>query len=148
MNKNIKFAFALSQANTFENCHFGEAEKYVIYEWSGNDIIWQKELINDTIKEDETQEHGSKKKGLAIIELLQKENVNVLVSRQFGRNIKMVNQHFIPVIIAKETPETALEALKKHIRWIDDELHSSKDGFKLFTIKTGILKTIITKTDK
>lgn len=120
----------------------------MIYEWNGTEITWLKEVLNAAISDDEISEHGSKKKGLTIIEQLKKEDTKTLVSRQFGRNIKMINQHFIPVIIDKETPKDALEALSKHMRWIEDELNSNKDEFKLFTIKTGILKTVINKTSK
>jgi hypothetical protein len=57
----------------------------------------------------------------------------------------MVNRLFIPVIVNSETPDEVLSILKKHIRWIEDELTSKTEEYKLFTLKNGILKTIIKK---
>ncbi len=142
---NIKFAFAVNQTNKFEATHFGDAYKYLIFKWDGEDVLLQNELINKYKTFDESQEHGLKKKGKAIIELLQKEDVQVLGSKQFGPNIKMVNRFFIPVIIYNETIDEVKVTLSKHIHWIEDELRRSNElnGFKLFTISKGILKTII-----
>jgi hypothetical protein len=55
----------------------------------------------------------------------------------------MVNTSFIPVIVSSETPEEVILAVKKHIKWIEDELTNRPVGFNLFTIKNGILKTAI-----
>jgi hypothetical protein len=55
----------------------------------------------------------------------------------------MVNTSFIPVIVSSETPEEVKLAVKKHIKWLEDELINRPEEFKLFTIKNGILKTEI-----
>ena len=64
--------------------------------------------------------------GDAIIKLLKGKDVNVLVSMQFGKNIKMVNEYFIPVIIYSETPEDTVNILNKHLHWIKDEWGKNK----------------------
>lgn len=145
MNTTIKFAFAVGEAGNFESCHFGDAEKYLIFEWNGDEMTFKKEVVNAHKSLDETPEHGSKKKGLAIVELLQSEEVKVLISKQFGRNLRVVNKYFIPVVIAQETPQAALDILCKHMRWIKDELDNDPQEFKLFTINTGIFKTAVAK---
>lgn len=90
---------------------------------------------------DEEVEHGPKRKGKAIIEFLKGNNVNVMVSQQFGKNIRMINEHFIPVKISLENLEDVIQILTRHIHWIKDEWESDKkSSFKLFTIKSGILK--------
>ena len=78
-----------------------------------------------------------------IIEFLKKKEVHVLVSRQFGKNIKMINAHFIPVIISSEKPDEVIQVLTRHIHWIKDELNNFSSGYKLFTIKSGILKSSV-----
>lgn len=142
---NIKFAFAVNNSNIFEATHFGDADKYLIFKWDGKDVLLQDELINKYKPFDEKQDHGSKKKGKAIIELLQEKDVQVFVSKQFGPNIKMVNRFFIPVIIYNETIDEVKATLNKQIHWIEDEfrLNNELNGFKLFTIKKGILKMVI-----
>ena len=57
----------------------------------------------------------------------------------------MVNHLFIPVIINSETPDEVVSILRKHMRWIEDELDKKPVEFKLFYINRGIFKTEIRK---
>jgi len=142
---NLKFAFAVNKDNKLNKNHFGDADKYLIYEQVGNEIVLMSEEINHLKTFDEEQEHGSKKKGNTIVEFLRGKGINVLVSMQFGRNIKIVNEYFIPVIIYSENPDEVVGMLNKHLHWIKDELNNKSSDFKLFTIKSGILKSYINK---
>ena len=141
----LKFAFAVNKGNQFIKKHFGYADKYLIYKQVNDKMILVVEEINNFKLLDEEYEHGSKRKGDAIIKLLKEKDVNVLVSMQFGKNIKMINEYFIPVIIYSETPEDTVNILNKHLHWIKDEWGKNKSNFKLFTIKSGILKSSIEK---
>jgi len=146
MNKNtIRFAFAVNNEDRFEATHFGNANKYLIYEWTNKEFIFIKEEINTFNSYDDAKLKGLSNKGMACVNLLESSDIKVLVSRQFGNNIQIVNKFFIPVIVNSETPDEVVSILKKHIRWIEDELDGKPDGYKLFTIKNGILKTIIKK---
>jgi len=141
----IKVVFAVNFLNCFEPKHFGDADKYLIYKWDNDELVYLNEIHNLLKTYDEEQEHGSQKKGRAIIDLLKNSGVKVLVSKQFGKNIQMVNRHFIPVIVYTEKPHEAVQVLKKHMKWIEDELKNRPQEFKLFTLKNGVLKTIIKK---
>ena len=142
---NLCFAFAVNEANQFEKKHFGDADKYLIYKQDDEGIKLFSEEINKFKSLDEEVEHGSKKKGEAIIQFLKERNVNVLVSRQFGKNINRVNNHFIPVKISVDQPDEILDVLVKNLHWIKDELDNNTNGFKLFIIKSGILKIPVKK---
>ena len=142
---NLCFAFAVNEANQFEKKHFGDADKYLIYKQDGDEIKLFSEEINIFKTFDEEVEHGSKKKGDAIINFLKERDVNVLVSRQFGRNINRVNNHFIPVKISVDQPDDILDILVKNLHWIEDELNSNTNEYKLFIIKSGILKMPVKK---
>jgi|WetSurSiteA1Bulk_404760.scaffolds.fasta_scaffold136070_1 predicted Fe-Mo cluster-binding NifX family protein len=142
-SKSIRFAFAVNQLNVFEPQNFGNADKFLIYEWVNNDFLFLKEEANLFKDLDEDHVNGSERKGRAIIAFLKNLDINVLVSIKFGKNIQMVNNSFIPVIVSSETPEEVKLAVKKHIKWIEDELINRPEEFKLFTIKNGILKTAI-----
>jgi len=142
---NLRFAFAVNNDNQFEKKHFGDADKYLIYQEESDKLVLSSEESNQFKLLDEVAEHGSRKKGKAIIEFLKGKNVNVLVSRQFGKNIKMINAHFIPVIISSENPDEVIQILTRHLHWIKDEWKQKESNFKLFTIKAGILKTSIEK---
>ena len=143
---NLCFAFAVNEANQFEKKHFGDADKYLIYKQDDNQIKLFSEEINIFKSLDEEIEHGSKKKGEAIIQFLKERNVNVLVSRQFGKNINIVNNHFIPIKISVEQPDEVLKILGKHLYWIDDEWNNNSSNYSLFTIKSGVLRSSINKS--
>lgn len=137
----ITFALALNEVNNFEKKHFGDADKFAIYSFKKNELSFINEFANTFKSHYEAEGHGSKMKGNAIISFLNEKGVSVLVSKQFGQNIKMVNQHFIPVIIDEDKPETVLEILNKHMDWFKDELTNRNESFMLFQIKNGIIKT-------
>ena len=141
----LRFAFAVNNENLFENTHFGDAYKYLIYTLEDNKMIFSSEEINSSKLLDEEHEHGSQRKGNAIIKLLKEKDVNILVSTQFGKNIRLVNKHFIPVKISLEQQDEIIDVLIKNQRWIMDEWEHNTSGYKLFTIKSGILKTPINK---
>lgn len=141
--RNIRLAMAVDHSQNFQAKHFGDADQYLIYEWSENKISFVGAEKNQYKSYDEEVEHGSQKKGQAIIDFLKGKGMNVLVSKQFGRNIRMVNRHFIPVIIYNETPENVIPVLNKHMRWIEDEINNAPPEHKLFTIKHGVMKTAI-----
>ena len=130
------FAFALNNNDQFETCHFGDSKKFTIYHLEKGRIKPKLEVKN--IYRSET--HGDSKKGNSIIKCLKNHGANVLVSRQFGQNITMINKHFIPIIISTESPEEVIKILQKNLHWIQDEWNSSTSDFKLFKIKSSILK--------
>lgn len=141
----LRFAFAVNSENRFENMHFGDAHKYLIYTLETSKMILSSEEINIYKLLDEEHKHGSQRKGNAIIKLLKEKDVTILVSTQFGKNIRLVNKHFIPVKISLEQQDEVIDVLIKHQRWIMDEWEHNTSGYKLFTIKSGILKTPIDK---
>jgi len=125
-----KVAFAVSNKNEFESKHFGDADKYLVYHWDDEKLISESELINHSKLMDESEAHGSKLKGNSIIAMLKEQGVKVLVSKQFGRNIKMVNKHFIPILIATSSVEDACSILLKNQKAIEQGLQNNKDSYK------------------
>ncbi len=141
----LKFAFAVNSEKLFTKKHFGDSEQFLIYEVIDNRLEHRSVILNDFSAFDESQEHGSKKKAKAITNFLKEKEVNVLVSMQFGKNIKRINEHFIPIVIYSENTQDAIDALNKHLHWIRDEWGEKQEDYKLFTIKSGILKSVIKK---
>ena len=142
---NLHFAFAVNKENQFEKKHFGDAEKYIIFKSKNKSLERVSEEINQFVSIEEKHNHGSIKKGREIIKFLKEKNVNVLVSKRFGANIKLINQHFIPVEISLSTPDEVIEIINKHIHRIEDEWEHNNSDYKLFNIKSGILKSRIKK---
>jgi predicted Fe-Mo cluster-binding NifX family protein len=141
----IIFALALNNNGIFEKRHFGDTDKFAIYSFENNELNFREEVKNTFKTMDEALQHGSKNKGNAIVAFLKEKGVSVLVSKQFGKNLKMINQHFIPVIISEDSTEQALHILLKHIGWFKDELKNRNTDYMLFYIKNGILKMNVKK---
>ncbi len=137
----LRFAFAVDNENKFENIHFGDADRYLIYSLEHGNMIFSSEEINNFKFIDDDSE--SVQKANAIIKFLKEKDVNVLVSKQFCKNIILLNEYFIPVIISHEQQDEIVNIINKHLHWIQDEWENNSSGFKLFTIRSGIMKTSI-----
>lgn len=134
---NLRFAFAVDKNGDFQEKHFGDADKYVVFEHDSKKLVFIDEINNINRDIDEETKHGSKKKGNAVIDFLKKINVNILVSRQFGQNIKMINKHFVPVLVVDDTIDTTISFLENNLSSINEELKSKETDFNLFKIKDG-----------
>jgi len=139
----INIAFALSNDNKFENKHFGDSDKFGVYEL--NTKTFEFNLVEDYINEFKTidETHGSSKKGNTIVKALKEKGCKVLVSMQFGANIKIISKHFQTLIVYDEDLNTAIEAILTNTDFIAVQFEEEKDSFKPMTIKDG--KIIQTK---
>ncbi len=135
IKQNIHFAFAVNKHNEFEKKHFGDSEKFVIYRWDGEDFNIASEEENIFKDLDETHSHGSKKKGKEIIKFLKGKGVKAFVSKQFGRNIKLINQHFIPVITSDNNIEDVLRVLPKFIPRVMEDIKEQPENHKLIDLR-------------
>ena len=136
----LRFAFALNTKNQFEKDFFGNADKFMIYELvSGKlEVIFE---IENEFKDETVNNPGiNEQKAENITKKLIANDVKVIVSKQFGENIKLVNEYFIPIKIFSDKPGDAILAINNHIHWIEDELRNFSSEYKLFIIKSGILK--------
>lgn len=131
----LKVAFAVSNTNEFEDKHFGDADQYLVYHWDNEKLTYESKLINHFKLMDESEAHGSKLKGNSIITALKELDVKVLVSRQFGRNIKMVNKHFIPVLISTSSPEDACHILLSNSIIFEQDLQKKLDSYKAYDFR-------------
>ncbi len=139
----LRIAFALNKDETFEKQHFGDAAKYHIYQFDKGVLRLLSEEENPFRSLDESSAHGKKEKAEQIIKLLKDKDVSVLVSRQFGKNIRYIAHHFIPVKVKEEFPEKVSAILIKHMRWLQDELINQSEGYNLFVMDRGILKQAV-----
>lgn len=142
---NLRFAFALNTKNQFEKDFFGNADKFMIYELVSGKLEKVFEIENE-FKDETTDSTGiNEQKAENITKKLIAEDIKVIVSKQFGENIKLVNEYFIPIKIFSDLPDDAIQAINSHVHWIEDELGNFSSEYKLFIIKSGILKTSIDK---
>lgn len=140
MSETIRCALAVGDDGKFMPKHFGDSHRFLIYELSKDGIVPVSEQENIHRHFDEGVEHGSRKKGEAIIEFLSGEGVQVLVSQQFGKNIQVINRHFVPVVISTDDPEEAVSYLLKYASELADEINGGHEFHALFNMRDGELK--------
>lgn len=137
----IRLALAVNQAEVFEYKYFGEAEKFLIYEWEASQLLYQQAINNPLIQTGMERHYPEKVEQLIVV--LKEQGINVLVSRQFGENIRMINDLFIPVQVGTSTQEESLSILKKKMKWIEEELLQNAGNYKLFKLGKGTIKSPI-----
>ena len=140
MKESLRFAFAVSQGHTFEKKYFGEGEQFLIYEYREGELMLVDEYRNPFLQAGEEYPNGSPRKGDAIIGFLRELGIDVLVARQFGRNLHRVRAFFIPVIISTTCIGEVTEVLLKHISWLQEEKERTAGQYGLYHIDLGILK--------
>ena len=117
--KKLKVAFATDNGKTFMDRHFGDADFYDIYEIDGDKTYFIKRIDNKVDKEEEV--HADPKKAKGISKLLLNENVNVVVSKIFGPNIKRIKKKFVCIVVKGEEIEEGLNKIYVNIEKIYSE---------------------------
>ena len=94
----MKTAFATDNGRSFIDRHFGDSNYYYIYEISSSEVTFLKKILNTTEKEEE-EIHADPKKAKDVARMLKKENVEVVVSKIFGPNIKKIRKKFVCILM-------------------------------------------------
>ena len=132
-------AFAVSHKNVFEMKYFGQADKYLIYEWIDGNFAFKNELKNPFVNV--PTNHINPENGKKFVDFIKKEGINILVSKKIGQNIKLVNSDFVPIITNLSTPDELVPFMKNKMKWIVEELQTNKGNYKLFDLSKGTIKT-------
>lgn len=114
----LKVAFATDNGKTFMGRHFGDADYYHIYEIDENNS----ELINiikNTTEEEDI--HADPKKAGSIAKLLKQENVQIVVSKIFGPNIKRIKKKFVCILMKQNSIENGIDVIKTNFLTIAGE---------------------------
>jgi len=106
------FACASDDGKNFVSRHFGDAQQYVLYEWSNDKFTYVRTITNTS---EEEEGHADPKKAKSIMNLLLKANVSVGVNKNFGPNIKRVKEKLLPVLVSSDDIEEGLEVISNHI---------------------------------
>jgi predicted Fe-Mo cluster-binding NifX family protein len=125
----LRVACATDNGEDLINRHFGDAESYLIYDVDDQNYEKVKEINNSTEehKGDEEDVHADSEKARNIKELLKEEGVQVLLSRQFGPNIKSVRNYFVPVIAKKLRLIDAVKMLKNNLHLVKHQWQKEEE---------------------
>ena len=118
--ENLKVAFATDDGKSFIDRHFGDADHFDIYELAISDAKFIKRIENTT-EEDSNEIHADPKKAKGILGLLKSQDVQVVVSKIFGPNIKRIKSKFVCVLIKKDEIADCFNTLQNNWQIINDE---------------------------
>jgi len=120
-------ACATNDGQQFVSSHFGDADKYDLYEMTEEGYHFLKSIKNQT--EEEEGVHADPKKAKGIASLLKQHNVQIGVSQFFGPNIKRVAKHFLPIITSEKSIKEGLSLIMKQYALIIDILNKDLVGY-------------------
>jgi|SRR6056297_1696349 len=106
-------ACATDEGQRLIDRHFGDAGRYDLYELKSDSVTFLRSVVNTAPEEKAHEEsHGDPEKAQNIGGLLRPFGVQVLVSGQFGQNLKRVKRSFVPVIVRKFEIAEVLQLLQ------------------------------------
>lgn len=124
--KSFICAFGTDDGVHFTNRHFGDSNRFDIYELSDNEIKFIKQIDNNSIEE---TTHADPKKAKSIAKLLEEQRVTVVFSKQFGPNIKRIKNNFVCIKVENDDLESIKTLAIENINTIDKMWNDDNRGF-------------------
>jgi ubiquinone/menaquinone biosynthesis C-methylase UbiE/predicted Fe-Mo cluster-binding NifX family protein len=134
-NNKIRMAFAVNEEMQLPDSHFGDASHFDIYQWENNTLKHIETIPNKPQKDNVPHQHGDAEKGEAIVDLLQQHHVNVIVAKQFGKNMMRVKKHFLPVLVDSSNLEDSKNNVVLHIKPILEHLNNDMEGHNPLSLR-------------
>jgi len=123
MEEEIIIACATDNEEHFPDKHSGEATFFMIYKIDGIKAEFITRVENTSPEE---RMHGDPQKAKGVVGLLKEKNVDVIVSKQYGKNLKRIKDKVVPVIIRTDKIEDGIGLCIENIDRLRNEL--KKDG--------------------
>lgn len=124
--KSFICAFGTDDGVHFTNRHFGDSNRFDIYELSNNEFKFIKQVDNNSIEE---TTHADPKKAKSIAKLLEEQRVTVVFSKQFGPNIKRIKNNFVCIKVENDDLESIKTLAIENINTIDEMWNYDNRGF-------------------
>jgi len=134
--ENLRIAFAVNEMKMLPHSHFGDASCFEIFQWQNNELNYVETVRNDTLKKEKEHDHGDGQKGYAMVDLLLQHRVNVLVSRQFGKNITIIQKHFLPILVNNDSLEEAKSIVALQFSAVKASLLNTSTAYKPLSLRS------------
>ena len=99
--------------------HVGMSKYFQVWRYFNGELTFKETRENSKYVEDETRIHGDPKKAESMTHVL--KNIDVLVGKIMGPNIKRLKNKFVTVVIREPEIEKSLEIIKENINEIVEE---------------------------
>lgn len=118
-------AFATDDGQTFMDRHFGDANRYDIYEINNAGFSFIKTIENSIGEEEEIHADPYKAKGIA--RLLKQDQVKCLISKKFGANINKMKKKFVCILMNDKQIPDSIKTIQQNLSKIIHEWEKGED---------------------
>ena len=122
----IKVAFATDDGETYMDRHFGDAQYYDVYTIDENSSSFVKRITNTT-EEDDEKIHADPKKAKGVTSLFKEDNIQVVVSKVFGPNIKRIKKKFVCILMNDKNISESIISIQKFMNIVNNEWEKGKE---------------------
>ena len=122
----MRVAFATDEGRIFMNRHFGDAKYYDVYNIDENSSSFIKRITNTT-EEDDEEIHADPKKAKGVINLFKEDNIQVLVSKVFGPNIKRIKKKFVCILMNDSSISESINKIQESIQIVNKEWNKGEE---------------------
>ena len=119
-------AIASNDGDNYTDTHFGDAKYYLLYEFSA-DSAESLKTISNTTKPDKEDIHGDPQKAGSVMQMLKKENVQVVAAGVFGPNIKRIKNQFVCLLMGQGAISQSIPHIINNYNTINDEWNKDEE---------------------
>jgi len=122
----MKVAFATDDGEKYIDNHFGDAKYYDVYEIFESESKFIKR-INNTTEDDDEEIHADPKKAKGVVSLFKNEDIQTVVSKVFGPNIKRIRKKFVCILMNNQNIQDSIKIVQDNLNTISDEWEKGED---------------------
>ncbi len=122
----MKVAFATDDGEKYIDNHFGDAKYYDVYEILESESKFIKRISNTT-EEDDEEIHADPKKAKGVVSLFKNEDIQTVVSKVFGPNIKRIRKKFVCILMNNQNIQDSIKIVQDNLNAISDEWEKGED---------------------
>jgi len=113
------FAFGTDDGSYFTKRHFGDSDRFDLYKIDLKNVNFIKQITNNS---EEEKVHADPKKAGSIAKILNRENVQIVVSKHFGPNILRIRKKFVCIKTSCDSIEEMKTIIQHNLDLIETVL--------------------------
>ncbi len=117
--KSLNCAFGTDNGVSFTKRHFGDSIRFDSYEINEKSVIFVKQILNNS---EEEKVHADPKKAGSIAKILNRDKVDVVVSKHFGPNILRIMKKFVCIKASCDNLEDIQNVIQENKEFIENIL--------------------------
>ncbi|MDA3780632.1 MAG: hypothetical protein PF487_10505 [Bacteroidales bacterium] len=126
----MKVAFATDNGEKYVDRHFGDANYYDVYMILESESKFIKRIDNTT-EEDDEEIHADPKKAKGVMDLFKDEEIQIVVSKVFGPNIKRIKKKFVCILMNDDKIQESIKIIQENIASINLECEKGEERMQL-----------------